>query len=456
MLPGYFKAGLPILKRLQESGFEAWFAGGAVRDLLLGRPVRDIDIATGASAEDVLRLFKKVKTVPGGLKHGTVIIVVHGGKRYDLMTFGRAAPGKSILGRLKRFDYSINGMAMAADGTIIDNYGGRKDIENRTLRTLRSPDETFRADPLRILRGLRFASAMGLSISPEILKAMRRNGKGLKSVSAERLRDELLKLLESADKPSGAFRLMRELGLLKYFLPEFGKCFGFAQNKYHAYDVAEHTLMAVDRLPKDKPLLRWTALLHDIGKPVSCRNYGSARASFIGHEIIGAKMAEKLMERLRFSTGDIRYTGKMIRHHMWQYRPEVRDSTIRRFLAKLGMELFDDFLLFKGADRYAKGKGEMGPGRDIAFRERVRDMMRRSGVLKVKDLALGGKDIMRVAGAAEGPAVGKILKRLLARVLKDPSLNTRKKLLAELKGRPGGENKRGEISPPARPARTEK
>ena len=430
LLPSALMPGLPVLRRLLDAGHEAYFVGGAVRDHLLGRSVRDIDIATSASAEETAQLFARVKEISGKFK--TAVAVVRGRIRYDILLFGKPSAGRSILECLDRFDFTINCLAQTEDGTILDPLGGRADLAERRLTTVLHPDETFSNDAVRILRGLRFSHAFGLTIMSETMESMRRCAAGLEAVSRERIRDEVLKLLGDCERPSAAFRRMHELGALPFVLPELEPCFGFPQNKHHEFDVAEHSLLMADLLPAGKPLLRWYALMHDLGKPASCAGYGTPDASFIGHEKVSEGLAQNAMSRLRFSGQDTARVCKLVRNHMWQYRPEVTDAALRRFIARLGLPLLEDFLAVKAADRRAKGKLGGGDEMDSPLRRRIDDLLRRSPVLGQKDLAVDGADVKAALGLSEGPAVGQALKSLLALVLEDPSLNTREELLRRL------------------------
>ena len=435
----------------ESNGFEAYLVGGAVRDMLMKKEPHDWDVTTNAKPEQVIGIFRKV--IPTGIAHGTVTVHFMG-KEIEVTTFrtesdysdGRHPDKIEFTGKieedLSRRDFTMNAIAASLkDGKIKDPFCGNADIKNKCIRTVGNPLERFSEDGLRPVRAVRFASQLGFKIEDETLNALS-NPEVLKktaSISTERFRDELMKLM-TAEKPSAGLKLMETCGILKIFMPELldgRNCIQTDDRGYHIFDVLDHNLYACDGAPKEKPLLRLAALLHDSGKPASRseKNEGGIRiVNFYNHEAYSEKIAEKIMTRLKFSNAQIEYVCHLIKLHMFHYEPVWSDSAVRRFLVKAGAEYIEDLFDLRLADMYGKYNENVRIHDSAAcemlleFKERIEQQKNANSALSLKDLAVNGKDLISI-GIPAGKQLGQILNELFEAVLEDPALNNREKLL---------------------------
>lgn len=434
-----------VVRTLRAAGHAAYVVGGGLRDALFaasaGAPdaLLDWDVATSARPEEVRRLF--TRTVAVGIEHGTV--AVHEGGlaievttfRADVETFGRRARVRfadTILEDLQRRDFTINAMAFDPEShELIDPLGGIADMRARVLRSVGDPHRRFEEDYLRILRGARFAARFRMEVGEEIRDAMRARAEGTRALSGERVRDEIMKTLAQAQRPSIAFRLLQETGVLGEVLPELDVCFGVAQNRWHADDVGLHTLLVVDAVAPKHPFLRLVALLHDIGKP-GARVWDPARGDYVfrGHDELGARLARGSLERLRFSRREVERAVHLVQVHMDLFPAEAGDAAVRRWLQRVGEENVRDLFRLHFAD-WRGNRAKPAPPTELRILyRRARRVSSEAHALKVTDLAIDGHDLRRL-GLAPGPAMGEILKELLQRVVEEPSLNEREELLRQ-------------------------
>ncbi len=426
---------LGICRRLREHRRRGWIVGGCVRDLLRGQPAKDWDVATDALPDEVMRIFHKV--IPTGLQHGTVTVVLRHA-HYEVTTLrgeGAYSDGRrpdkvefveDIVADLARRDFTINAIALdPVDGHIIDPFDGRKDLAARVVRAVGDARERFFEDGLRILRGARFAATLECAIDPDTERAMseERTHSTFRRVSAERVRDEWLKSMK-ARRPSIAFNVMRRTGILDITCPELAATIGCIQDERHAHDVWEHTMQSLDACDPD-PILRVTALLHDIGKPRAI-----ATNHEIAHQRIGAELAEEITTRLRFSNDERAHITALIRQHVIRYADSWTDGDVRRWIRTVSVPLLKDLFRLAIADLHGKGV-DVSAG--IAGLERLQarvDRLLASGVvLSPKDLVLRGGDLMKTLALPPGPLVGEVLQSLVEIVTDEPADNTRDKLL---------------------------
>lgn len=413
--------------RLRDSGYEAYIVGGAVRDLVMGCIPSDFDMATDAAPDQIVPLF--AKTVPTGLRYGTVTVICGDGNSIEVTSYradgsyndGRHPEevrfGVTLVEDLSRRDFTINAMAFdPIEGRIVDPFGGSADIKAGVIRTVGEPAERFGEDKLRMVRAVRFASRFGFTIDTATRDAAVKMAEGLRQVSIERIREEFTKILLH-EKPSKGVELLREIGLIKVMLPELLQGYDMSQNKYHAFTVYEHTLAALDSVPPT-PELRWGALLHDIGKPKSKKG-----THFYGHEELGAAMAKEILTRYRFPARFIGKVVHLIRHHLILYRPDWSDAAIRRFIQWVGKDNVPDMLALYKADTMAKSKELLITPRYTEFERRINEMLEKEFPLSLGELAINGNNVVRLLGGA-GPEVGKAMEWLLARVTENPSLNS--------------------------------
>ncbi|MGE5175344.1 MAG: CCA tRNA nucleotidyltransferase [Hyphomicrobiales bacterium] len=431
-----------LLARLHDAGHAAYLVGGCVRDLLRGRPVDDWDVGTGARPEDVLRLFPKA--VPTGLKHGTVTVVLASGpcevttfrtesgytdaRRPDEVTFVA-----DVEADLARRDFTVNAIAWdPIRRHEVDPFGGRADLAAGTLRAVGDPVVRFREDGLRPIRAARFAATLEFAIEDATFAALGASREQVARVAAERVREELMKMLAAAT-PSLGFEVLRTSGLLALVLPELAQCVQVPQNRYHAYDVYFHTLYVVDAAPAAKPVVRLAALFHDVGKPLTRAEKENGDATFYNHQFESARLAEAAMTRLRFPRETIQAVVHLVRHHMFDYRREWTDATVRRFVRNVGADHVADLFDLRIADN-------VGNGTKVGFPHYLGELSRRIGkvlaaaeALRVSDLKVDGADVMRELNLPPGRRVGAALERLLEEVLEDPRLNDRERLLTRLR-----------------------
>jgi putative nucleotidyltransferase with HDIG domain len=344
-------AATDIARRLQETGHTAYFAGGCVRDELLGLDPHDYDIATSAKPDEVQKLFPHTQAV--GAHFGVILVMEHGrafevatfrsdheyidGRRPEMVTF--STPEEDAARR----DFTINGMFHdpVAD-KFIDFVGGREDLKSQTLRAIGDPVARFREDKLRLLRAIRFAARFGHDIDPATWEALRAHAADIHAVSVERIREELVKILAHPSRVRG-FDLLDQSGLLKEILPEIEALKGCEQPaQFHPEgDVFVHTRAMLELLPPDAPAnLALSVLFHDIGKPPTFRYHADEdRIRFSGHDRVGAAMTEKLMERLRFSRHDIDRVTEAVRQHMvFKDVQNMRTAKLKRFMAREGFD----------------------------------------------------------------------------------------------------------------------
>jgi len=439
----------PILREIaalfKTRDREICLVGGAVRDMLRGKKIHDWDLATNAPPEEVTEIFRKTQprsqVIPTGIKHGTVT-VLYRGRSMEITTYRTEAEytdgrrpdqvsyTSSIEEDLSRRDFTMNAIALRLPkGEKIDPFGGEADIKAGIIRCVGKPAERFAEDGLRPLRAVRFAAQLSFSLEPDTLAAIPGALETSAKVSAERVRDEIEKIIVS-DKPSHAFLLMEQSGLLKLFLPELAACRGVDQKGFHRFDVLEHSLLACDyaaekRFPQD---VRIAALLHDIGKVPTRKLDESGVWTFYQHEIESEKMIRNILTRLRYPNALADSVCHLVKEHMFHYTDEWGDAAVRRFIVRVGEDYLTRVYQLRRADAYATAGIEPPPDSLLPLTRRVEKALGESHAFSLKDLAVSGKDLIAL-GIAPGKTLGIILDQLLETVLDDPAQNTRETLL---------------------------
>ena len=427
-----------IARSLTMHGYEAWVVGGSIRDLIIGRPAYDYDVATDAHPDKVMSIFRRA--IPTGIKHGTVTILTKGhqvevttfrsdGEYTDKRRPDSVTYAASIHEDLARRDFTINGIAFnPLTGVTVDPYDGREDIGRKIIRTIGDPGERFREDGLRPFRACRFASQLEFDIDKRTFLAISDCLDTTSEISAERIRDEFVKILGSR-LPSIGIDLMRKCGLLEQTIPELLTGFGVRQNRFHRYDIYYHNLYSCDAASHEDYRIRLAALFHDIGKYHVKRDIEEGRSVFYNHEMIGAGVAKRVMRRMKFSNNDVRLVAHLIRNHMFHYTRQWTDGAVRRFIKKVGLENLDPIFQLRRADRIGNGlkKGESNSVRNL--KGRIEKVLEAENAITVKDLVVDGHDIMKEFGLNPGPLVGKILSSLLEEILDNPEKNSRKTLI---------------------------
>ena len=423
---------------------DLYLVGGTVREILRGAGGGSIDedyLASGIEYDDlVLRLerFGSVNLV--GKSFGVIKFTPPSQRTVDVslprteFSTGiahrdfsvRFDPRLAVEKDLERRDFTINSMALHLGTRIlVDPLGGRADLEKRILRVNRR--DSFLEDPLRILRGVQLMARLEFAVENGTRADMRRNGALLASVSAERIRDELNKMLELAREPSRGFIFMHEEGILARILPELEATFGEEQNEFHPDDVFMHSLKSCDRA-RPELHLRWSALLHDIGKK-EMKQIVDGRTVFYRHEEASARDADAILERLRCPRELRKKVVSLIVHHMFNITDDWSDAAVRRFIVRVDRENLDDLLALREADGLSRGDCAV-VAQNAAIRKKFERVLASEAAFKITDLAIGGADIMEAIGIGEGPEVGRILRKLFEAVLENPEENTRERLIS--------------------------
>ena len=428
---------LYIVNTLNNNGFKAYIVGGSIRDMLLNNLVYDWDITTDATPQQVTVLFNKV--IPTGIDFGTVTVMLDDGD-FEVTTFrkdeqysdGRrpdnVAFTKSIEEDLSRRDFTINAIAYdPLKNELIDKFDGQKDLKKKIIRTVGDAVERFSEDGLRPMRACRFAAKLNFKIEEKTLEAIKKTHEVFKKVAPERIHDEIYKMLGS-EKPSIGFEYMRESGLLAIVMPELLEGLGVEQPKpYHVFDVYYHNIYSCDFAPKELPIVRLAALFHDIAKPKV-----KIDDTFYNHDLLSADTAALLMKRLKFSNDDIDEVTNLIRNHMFNYTNEWTDAAVRRFLRRVGIENMEDLFLLRVADMKAMER-EIDSAYLTELKSRIRKIIEEQNALKISDLRVDGTDVMKELGIGQSPKIGEVLNNLLEKVLDDPKLNVRDKLIELIK-----------------------
>ncbi len=434
---------LETLAVLRDNGFEAYLVGGCVRDMLLGREPKDWDITTPALPEDIVKLY--TKTVYENT-FGTVMVVhedelderlktieitpyrtestYSDNRRPDQVSFST-----DIHLDLQRRDFTMNALAYDPfKETLIDDYKGQEDLNNRIIRTVGDPIGRFTEDALRILRAIRLSVELGCTLSHETLEGVIHSRELLKNISWERKRDEFNKIIMSPDPVLG-IGLLKQLGLLPFIIPELEEGIGCEQKGEHIYDVFEHLLHALGHAAeKHWPLhIRLAALFHDIGKPRTRRwdgtkAGGKGKYTFYGHEVVGAKMTEKILERLRYPKDVSQLIVKLVRFHMFFSDTEtITLSAVRRTIQNIGKDNIWDLMQIRECDRVGMKKKE-APFRLRKYHSMIEEALR--DPISVSQLKIDGTYMIETLHMKPGRRMGWMLHALLEEVLEKPELNT--------------------------------
>jgi poly(A) polymerase/tRNA nucleotidyltransferase (CCA-adding enzyme) len=403
--------------------------------MVLGRKPVDYDLATDATPEESMRLFRRV--IPTGVKHGTVTIL-HDGRQFEVTTFrrdqeysdGRRPDSVEFTGRIEddlaRRDFTINAMAIdLVSEDFVDLHGGLEDVRAGIIRAIGVAEERFSEDGLRLLRAVRFGTQLDFRIERETFEALKRLHERIEPVSWERIRDELEKMLLS-EHPARGLRLLADGKLLAHVLPELETCIGIPQAGDQ--DVFEHSALSCEGT-EPVPALRLAALFHDVGKAGTLSTGDEASLRFHRHEQLSAELAERAMVRLRFPNALIKRVAHLVRHHMFNYTDEWSDAAVRRFVARVGRGHVADLLALRRADTFGKTGRHSPNGNLAALQRRIEDVLSKDHALSVKDLAVNGNELHETGGVPRGPAMGTVLDFLLETVLDDPSLNEKERLL---------------------------
>lgn len=433
---------------------ELYRVGGAVRDVLFG-------IEHDPQDEDFLVRGIAPRTLESILRrHGRAVLV---GKSFGVYKFRAsgesvdhdiAFPRKEIStgpghrdfaveydhrlpieADLGRRDFTINAVAQnVADGSLVDPFRGGRDAADRVLRMIFP--RAFQEDPLRILRGVRFAARFHLKIDRATYSAMLDAAPLVATISVERIQEEFNRILKQCEQPSTAFEELRRVGVLQMLLPELNEAYGIEQNIHHPDDVYWHSLKSADAAPMDNLLVRWAALLHDLGKVAAKQEIEDPeegrKVVFYGHEDISADITQAVLTRLRFGKDFVKRCRHLVQHHMIRYDSEWNRSSVRRFIRRIGEANLDDMFALKAADVLSRDRYDKLDENE-ELRRRAQAELEDAHALKITDLKIDGDDVMKVLGIPASARVGVILSSLFERVTEDPSLNERDTLLGIVK-----------------------
>lgn len=438
-----------ILNKFNEAGYQIYVVGGAVHDLLMDREVSDWDFTTDATPEEILKVFpegfydNKFGTVGLNTKLGVFEITTmrKEGDYEDHRHPGRINWTKKIAEDLARRDFTINAIALRlatlAQGKpsyeIIDPFSGQKDLKNKLIKAVGEPQKRFEEDALRLIRAVRIATQLGFKIDQKTFQAISENSGLIKDIASERVRDELFKLLASSNPYIGINKL-REAGILQIILPELERCFGVVQEgpKHdRVYDIGEHSLLTLKHTPSLDPLVRFAALLHDVGKTDTVKTAADGNVTFYGHDVVGGRIALKIAKRFNLSKKQADKLYRLVRWHLFTVDEHQTDSAIRRFIKNVGLENINDMMALRVGDRLGGGTQKAVSWRMEQFLKRINEVMEKP--FSVTDLKVNGTDVMVVLKIKPGPKVGEVLQKLFEEVLKDSSKNNREYLLKKIK-----------------------
>ena len=434
--PSYVNTALELLKK---SGFKAYIVGGCVRDKLMGREPDDWDMTTSSLPEETLEVFKNFRTIPTGLKHGTVTVLIDGhpleittmridGEYHDSRRPDNVEFTDKITSDLSRRDFTVNAIAYNPEDGIIDPFGGEADIKKKTIRCVGNPDKRFGEDALRIIRALRFSSVLGFDIDSATSESIMRNHELMQNVAVERIRVELVKLLTGINVE----KILTDYKEVIFgIIPELRAEDGFQQlSKYHIYDVWTHNVKVVGAI-KNEPVFRVAALLHDVAKPDCFKIDENGVGHFKGHAPCGAVKAREIMKRLRFSNAEISTVCNIIALHY--DRPDGIKSHLARLCSEYSVEDVRNTLKLIKADAAGKNPDyyEIETARCRKAEEQLGEIETDGTPLSVGELKINGNDLISVG--YRGRAIKDTLENLLNSVIDGMLGNNRSELLAEAK-----------------------
>jgi poly(A) polymerase/tRNA nucleotidyltransferase (CCA-adding enzyme) len=431
---------LNCAQMLEAAGFEAHLVGGCVRDLVINRAPKDWDITTNATPEQIQAIFPDsfyentfgtvgVKTRSEDPKLAVIEVTPYRieGKYSDKRRPDEVTFSTKLEDDLHRRDFTINAIAYRPHtDTLVDLFDGKKDIAEKRLKAVGDANKRFEEDALRILRALRFSAELDFTIDLETMTAIMSHAHGLAEISRERIRDEFLRILNSA-QPMPALFVAQRLGVLKYIIPELEEGIGCTQNQAHSFDVFEHLLRSLQCAADNNWSIdiRIAALLHDIGKPAT-RRFDDAKKdyTFYGHEVVGARMAKRICEDLRLPADLSKRVVDLIRWHMFFSDPDqITLSAVRRMIVNVGgPQQMWDLLNVRVCDRIGTGRPKAHPFRLRKYISMVEEALR--DPISVTQLKIDGRGVIDILAERPGPKVGWILHALLEEVLDDPSKNT--------------------------------
>lgn len=432
-----------IIQELEKCGHEAYMVGGCVRDSILGRKPHDYDICTSATPDEILKAFPDEEIIPTGLQHGTVTILINkepfevttyridgdysDNRRPDNVTFT-----KNLVEDLRRRDFTTNAMAYNPKTGLIDPFNGMEDIKYKKIRCVGSAEDRFNEDALRILRAIRFATQLGFAEDPETSYEIHKQYKRLQNISIERINSEFCKIVSSDEF---CVELVLYPDVFSLFIPELKDMIGFQQNNpYHAYDVFEHTVHAIEKCESEDLIVRLGVFFHDFGKPHSYQDGEDNIRHFKGHGKVSAEITDTIMKRLRFDNETRNNVVELVYYHDATF--EVGKKYVKRWLNKIGEKQFRRLLEVRKADikgqkpDYEKSRIEKVDNIECILNE----ILQEQECFSLKDLAVNGNDVKKTMNLKEGKDVGYWLNEILERVIDGELKNNRDDLIYWMTG----------------------
>lgn len=434
-----------VISKFLKANFRIYLVGGAVRDILMKKLHKDWDLTTDATPEQILEVFpdgfyeNKFGTVGINTKSGILEVTTmrEEGIYKDSRHPSEVSWTKEIEQDLGRRDFTINAIAIEMNSThpnpiIIDPFSGQEDLKKKLIRCVGEAEKRFQEDALRLIRAVRFCAQLNFEIEEKTLESIKNNAQLIQSISWERIRDELFKILESENAYEGIV-LLKDTGLLDYILPEVTACFGIVQegpNHDRTYDIGDHLLLSLKFCPSKDPLIRLAALIHDIGKKATFRKDVKGNVTFYGHEIAGARLSKEIGRRLRLSSKQIEKLYALVRWHMFTVSEAQTDSAIRRFIKNVGLENIEDMMAVRVGDRLGGGTATETSWRMEQFKLRIKEVLQKP--FSISDLKITGTDIMEILQIKPGPKIGQILNELFKEILEDAEKNNKEYLIERI------------------------
>ena len=402
------------IKLLEESGFEAFAVGGCVRDMIMGRTPYDYDVTTNALPDEMAEVFRGMRQLDIGLKHGTLTVII-GDMPIEITTYridgeyldsrhpDSVKFSRSLSDDLSRRDFTVNTLCFNERVGLVDEFGGVSDIENRIIRCVGEPDKRFTEDALRIIRAVRFACALGFTVEEKTAESILRNKALLSNIAIERIRDEFTKLIMSDQ----VFDILEEFhAVIEEFIPEYADLYTCEQNTpYHCYGAFEHTLKALESSEKDTAI-RLCMFFHDIAKPLCRKTDEYGVDHFKGHALLGAEMAENILKRMRYSKAVTSKVCKLISLHS-EPCPKTKQQA-KLFLSLHGEETYEDFIKVRRADMLAKADPHSQDEKLDNMLSFLNEIRQNGECRSLSSLAVNGNDL-KAAGITKGQEIKRVL-----------------------------------------------
>lgn len=431
-----------IIQALENCGYEAYMVGGCVRDCIMGREPNDYDICTSATPDDIIKTFPNEHIIPTGIQHGTVTLIINH-ESYEITTYridGKYSDSrrpdsveftKDLTEDLKRRDFTVNAIAYNPHMGLSDPFCGLDDINNKKIRCVGSAKERFGEDALRIMRAIRFSSQLGFAITPDTEREIHMQYLNLENISIERINSEFCKIAQSKDF---FIELLSYKDVFSLFIPELNDMLGFQQNNpYHAYDVYEHTIHAIEKCDSHDLIVRLAVFFHDFGKPHSFQDGNDGIRHFKGHGRVSADITDSIMKRLRFDNDTRNKVVELVYYHDATF--EARAKYIKRWLHKIGEEQFRRLLAVNLSDIMGH-KPECDTSRIKKVKEIEKllgEVLSKDSCFSLNDLAVSGRDLIGI-GYLPGQTLGITLHRILDCVIAEEVDNEKECLLEMAKG----------------------